>query len=189
MLDLAMNSRHSLRTHLRYLAVMFPDEPIDRLAKSIWNVLESSRFGAATVLCLLRGRLVTKTTQLSDLRMVLMSKKMNGSRYKDEFDVDALQVYGRMIMSGSSRAAACRASGIGDTASRRIEKFTGLQDKYEAGINSRAYEAVEAGMSIRQFAKQEGLPKTTASSRLQAARCLRNQMEEAQCLLRQDQNQ
>jgi hypothetical protein len=189
MLDEAMNSRQSLRTHLRYLVVLFPEEPVDRLAVSIWNALDSSGVSAASVVCVLRGRLVNKTTQLSDLRMLIRSKHLNGAAYGGEVDVDSLQVYGRMIMSGSSRAAACRASGIGDSASRRIEKFTGLTKKYEAGIKARAIEAVASGMSIREFAKQEGLPKTTAATRLEEARCLRNQTEEAQCLLRQDQNQ
>lgn len=188
-MDKAMNSRHSLRTHLRYLAVLFPDESIDRLAKSIYKLLDESGIGGTAVMCILRGKLVSKDTQLSDLRLILRSKQLNGKDYAGEISIESLQVYGRMVLGGSTRAAAGRAANIGDTATRNLEKFLGIREKREAGITARAYEAVAAGVSVREFAKQEGIAKTKANRKLIEARSVHKEKEGAQCLLRQDQSQ
>jgi len=197
-LDRAMNNKRSLSLYLIRLAALFPETVgVDQLSQKIYRLLDDSGVGAAGVVCIFRGRLVNKSTQLSDLRAILtghaiVMKQRTGIQkhtVRGGFTVEQMRIIGRMLPSNIPMTQIAKAAGCGRDLVIETERVLQIRSAFREAMWQSAVEAVAAGVSIRAFAKQHGITKSRSERMLNRAKCLHMEKEAAQCLLRQDQNQ
>ena len=195
-LDKAMNSRASLRYYLRKMAALWPDATIEQLATNIYNLFEDSGVGASSVLCIFRGRLVNKMTQMSDLRIILRGHgvmrpgRPGTHRRKFRYSVSTqdMQIIGSRLMVGRGDCEIARLVGCDRDLVNSIEKMFRLREAYREALTKAAMDAVTNGVSVRGFAKEHSITKSAAERELRYARSMHKQKESEQCILRQDQN-
>lgn len=196
-LDRSMNSRNSLRNYLRKMSALWPDATVEQLAVNIYNLLENSGIGAASVICILRGRLVNKKTQLSDLRVVLRGEgvmrpgRPGTHKRKLQYSVTTqqMQYIGRLLMANKGDTEIAKLVGCDRDLVRSVEDLFRLRIGYRQALKAAALEAAATGESIRGFAKKHGITKSKSERMLNKAKYLHKQKEAAQCLLSQDQSQ
>ena len=196
-LDKAMNHKYALILYLIRMSALFPEtEDLNQMAKNIYKLLDDSGVGAANVVCLLRGRLVDKKTQLSDLRAVLSghaiylrNKPKKRRVVAGMFSMEQCRIIGRLLPTNMPMTSIAKAAGCGRDMVMETERMFRIRKAYKDSLRQSAIDAVANGVSIRGFAKQHGMTKSRAERMLNVAKRLHKEMEAAQCILRQDQSQ
>lgn len=145
----------SQRAHIRYLAALMPDLPRRQLADTVHAILGNPNLSAG------------------DMRLIIDGRSLaDPSRATGEIPIEAIQSVGRILQNGGTYAAAADGSGLSVDTVQTIDRFLGLSQAWEDRIMDAAVEAVREGVSVRGFAKQEGLSKSEAHRKMQAARAV-----------------
>jgi hypothetical protein len=169
-----------MRAHLRYLAALWPDLSVAQVADRIHALIDNRDMSFSDVMTVLRGESLSERAQMQDLRMVLRGQHLGtGESITNEVPIASIQAIGRALRDGVTMADTARTVGVSLDTVRAIEEFLGLRSAYQQRLLDTAIDAVREGtMSIRTFATQHNLTKTTASRLLDKARSVLRELGE-----------
>lgn len=141
----AMGNHQRLRSRVRYLAALWPDAPITDLTQRIHGLLNNQHF------------------DVDDLRLVLQGRRLNDpSKVTNEVPLTIIQGIGRCLRDGMSLRSTAREMRVSYDTVENIERFLGIRSARENRILDAAVNAARDGLSIRVFARQEGLSRGRA---------------------------
>lgn len=141
------------RAHVRYLAALFPKATMSELVDLIFDILDNSH--------------VSK----QDVRLILGGFSLHdASKRLQDTPVEVLQKVGEMLSDGRSHAEIARMIRVSEDTVGRVDRFLGLSDAWRSRQVAAAVDAVRDGLSVREFARSQGLSKTTAHRMIVEAR-------------------
>lgn len=125
------------RARVRYLAALLPGKSLHELADTIHYIMDNSHISITDVRNVLRGG-------------------------KRDIPIDRIQQVGELLTKGQSLRAVAKEVGISYDTVERIESFIGIAEARRLKLVDFACDAVREGWSVRSFAAQAGIPKSTA---------------------------
>jgi lambda repressor-like predicted transcriptional regulator len=137
-------ARHT-RSRFRYLAALMPDRSLHQLAEALHYVINNDHLSITEVRDVLRG----------------MGR---------EVPLEKIQLVGKLLATGTSLRATAKEAGLSFETVQRIENFLGIAEQRRLQLVDYACDAVRGGWSVRKFAVQAGIPKSTAHVLMRKAR-------------------
>lgn len=125
------------RARVRYLAALLPNKSLHELADTIHYIMDNSHISITDVRNTLRGG-------------------------KRDIPIERIQQVGQLLSKGESLRAIAKEVGISYDTVERIESFIGIAEARRLKLVDFACDAVREGWSVRTFASQAGIPKSTA---------------------------
>ena len=125
------------RAKVRYLAALLPEKSLHEAAEAIHYVLDNRHLSTREVLDIVRG----------------------GGR---DVPFEKIQNIGRLLASGESLRSTARKAGVAFGTVEAIENFLGIAEQRRLKLVDAACDAVRDGLSTRQFAAKQGIPKSSA---------------------------
>jgi len=168
-----------MRAHLRYLAALWPDLTVAQIADRIHALIDNKGMTFSDVMTVLRGESLSERAQMQDLRMVLRGQHLGtGESLTNEVPIASIQAIGRALRDGVSMADIARTVGVSLDTVRAIEEFLGLRSAHQQRLLDSAIDALREGVSVRTFATQNNLTKSTAARVLDKARSVLQELGE-----------
>jgi transposase-like protein len=134
-----------LRSRIRYLAALFPDEGLNSLSHRIHGIINNSNFS------------------VDDIRLILNGRKLNDpSSITREISLPIIQGIGRCLRDGKSIRSTARDMRVSYDTVEGIERYLGIRQAREDKIMDGAISAVRDGLSVRKFAHSAGISKGKA---------------------------
>lgn len=125
------------RARVRYLAALMPDKTLHEAAEAIHYVLDNRHLSTREVLDIVRG---------------------SGR----DVPFEKIQQIGKLLASGESLRSTARTVGVAFGTVEAIENFLGIAEQRRLRMVDAACDAVRDGLSTRQFAAKQGIPKSSA---------------------------
>jgi len=136
-----------LRSRVRYLAALFPDDNLITLSNKIHGIINNSNL------------------EVDKLRLIIAGKKLsNPSEDTHEIRLRIIQGIGKCLRDGLSMRETAREMSVADDTVKAIETYTGISKAYKSRLMDKAINAVRDGISIRAFAKANNISRTQASN-------------------------
>lgn len=171
--DPTSSNAQRARSHIRYLAALWPDATLAELGDRIHGLINNRNLSFADVMTMLRGERLSERAQLADLRIILRGGKLeNPQANTREVPLPVIQSVGKCLRNGLSQRETARQVRCSLDTVRNIDKFLGLRAGYLNRMNDAAIDAVREGVSIRGFAAQYNLSKGVAEHWLNKARAV-----------------
>jgi len=146
------STRHN-RARFRYLAAMFPDRSLHQVADLLHYVIGNDHVGISDIRDILRG---------------------NGN----EVPLEKIQLAGKNLSAGVSIRQTAKNTGLNFDTVQRIERFLGLAEARRLKLVDHACDALRESHSVRRFAANAGIPKSTAHVLLRKARTVLHELGE-----------
>ena len=153
----------TLRSRVRYLACLWPDEQPNALAHRIHGLLNNKLFTIEDIRLILNGRSTTDPTHRTN-----------------EVPLVSLQSIGRMLRQGYPMREIARQTRVSYGTVEAVEKYLGIRSAVKSRQMDTAINAVRDNVSIKKFAKINNLPKTSAQRLLTQARVVLKELGEIQ---------
>jgi hypothetical protein len=151
--DLGNDNRKNY-THIRYLAaLLFDKENIYDLAKSIHFILDNDNL------------------MIGDIQNILYGSKR-------DVDIKKIQKIGELLHQGNTFLFIAEQAGVSYDTVERIENFLGINESLKQKQISMACDAIAHEVSIRDFAKQINVSKSTAHLIYKKARSVLQELGE-----------
>lgn len=151
--DLGSDNRKNY-THIRYLAaLLFDKENIYDLAKSIHFILDNDNL------------------MIGDIQNILYGSKR-------DVDIKKIQKVGELLHTGNTYSFIAEQAGVSYDTVERIENFLGINESLQQRRISQACDAIAHEVSIREFAKQINVSKSTAHVIYKKARSVLQELGE-----------
>jgi hypothetical protein len=139
------SNHQKLRSRIRYLAALFPDEDLNNLTHRIHGLINNQRF------------------DVHDIRLILQGRRLNNpSMVTKEVSLPIIQGIGRCLRDGKSLRSTAKDLRVSYDTVEAIEKYLGIRSARELRLMDDAINAVRDGQSIRTFAKDAGISKGKA---------------------------
>lgn len=143
----------SKRSKVRYLAALFPDLDVSRLADVIHGVLGNPDLSAG------------------DVRLIIDGRRLNdASKRTSEVEIARIQKVGELLANGATHLAAARGAGVSVDTVENIDEYLGLSERYEERLMDLSAAAVRDSWSVRQLARNSGMSRSRAHRYLIRAR-------------------
>jgi transposase len=141
-------------THIRYLAaLLFDKDTVYELAKTIHYILDNDNL------------------TISDIQDILYGSSR-------DIDIKKIQRIGKLLYEGKSYRYVSSEVGVSYDTIERIESFTGINQARKDRLIDQACDAVREGVSVRTFAKQVNIPKSTAHTVMNKAKSVLRELGE-----------
>lgn len=152
------------RSHVRYLAALWPDASMKELVERIFGLLNNKHLLPEDVRDILAGvALSGKGLSQTDINLLLQGKRLEDpTRHTREVPIQVIQTVGRCLQSGMALRATSNAVRCSYDTVARIDALLGLSQAYNDRMMDRAVNAVRDGVSVRKFATSEAISRSQA---------------------------
>jgi transposase-like protein len=134
-----------LRSRIRYLAALFPEDSLNTLSDRIHAMINNRNF------------------DISDIKLILNGRKLNDpSATTKEVPLPIIQGIGRCLRDGMSIRSTARDMRVSYDTVEAIEKYLGIRQAREDKIMDEAINAARDKVSVRKFAHKVGVSKGKA---------------------------
>lgn len=135
----------SMRAHIRYMAALWPNLPLAKVAARIHAVINNTNI------------------DIDDIRMILQARSLSDpTRRTQEVPFEKIQLVGSCLGKGMSARSTAITVGLSLETVLNIDHFLGISDARYSTLVSEACDALRDGESVRKFADRVGEPKSTA---------------------------
>jgi hypothetical protein len=145
----------TMRAHIRYIAALFPDLSLAKVATRIHALLNNQHLTEDDIRLILQGRSIYDPTRLTN-----------------EVKFEKIQLVGSCLAKGMSARSTAITVGMSLQTVLNIDHFLGITKARESNLIQKACDAVRYGVTVRQFAQQVDEPKSTAHRIMVRARAV-----------------
>lgn len=168
---LGMNVR-AVRSNIRYLAALWPDASMKELTDRIFTLLNNRHLLPEDVRDILGGvALNGRSLSQTDINLMMAGKRLtDATRQTNEVPIQVVQTVGRCLASGMKLRETAKAVRCSYDTVARIDALLGLRQAFEDRMLDLAVDAVRDGKSVRKFATENAVARSTAHKMMVKAR-------------------
>jgi lambda repressor-like predicted transcriptional regulator len=145
-------NQSNMRSRIRYLAALFPDDSLITLAKKIGAIINNDNLTEHTLRLILNGKTLADT-----------------SKDTNEIRIRIIQGIGKCLQEGMTMRATAKEMNVSYDTVENIEKYVGISKQYKNKLLSKAIDARRDNISIREFSRKNNVSRTYATSLLKKA--------------------
>jgi hypothetical protein len=145
-------NQSNMRSRIRYLAALFPDDNINNLSKKIHTIINN------------------KNLPEHKLRLILLGKKLaNPSEDTREIRIRIIQGIGKCLQDGITLRSTAKEMNVSYDTVEAIDRYLGLSKQYRNKLQDKAVNAVRDNQSVRDFARKNNISRTLATTLIKKA--------------------
>lgn len=140
-----LENQSKMRSKIRYLAALFPNEDLVKLTHRIHGLLNNTNL------------------EVDTLRLILAGKKLSDpSQNTQETRIRIIQGIGQCLRQGMTLRATSREMKVSLDTVRNIEEYLGIRKAYQMKMIDKAVDAARIDMPVRSFSKKYNCSRTLA---------------------------